>query len=55
MGEEQTKLLFKALSMILENQKDIMRHIGASNHDSNYGWNDSSIESLIRECDREAY
>ena len=38
MNDEACKLLFEALSQILSNQQDILRHLGVSKFDSDYGW-----------------
>ena len=50
MNDEACMLLFKALSQILSNQQDILRHLGVSKFDSDYGWGDSSTSDLISKC-----
>ena len=55
MNDEACMLLFKALSQILSNQQDILRHLGVSNFDSDYGWGDSSTSDLISKCNSMSY
>ena len=50
MNDEACKLLFEVLSQILGNQQDILRHLGVSKFDSDYGWGDSSTSDLISKC-----
>lgn len=51
MNDETCKVLFKALSQILSNQQDILRHLGISKCDRDWGWDDNSTSNMIDECD----
>lgn len=50
MRDEETRLLFQALSQILFNQDDIKKHLGLNKCDSEYGWNDEETVKLARKC-----
>lgn len=50
MNDEACKVLFKALSQILSNQQDILRHLGISKCDRDWGWDDNSTSNMIDEC-----
>lgn len=50
MRDEETRLLFQALSQILANQDDIKKHLGLNKLDSEYGWNDEDTMKLSRKC-----
>lgn len=50
MRDEETRLLFQALSQILANQDDIKKHLGLNKFDSEYGWNDEDTMKLSRKC-----
>lgn len=50
MRDEETRLLFQALSQILSNQDDIKKHLGLNKLDSEYGWNDEDTIKLSRKC-----
>ena len=50
MTREEEKLLFRALSEILDGQTKLMRHLGVSKHDGEWGWSDSDREDIAREC-----
>lgn len=54
MRDEETRLLFQALSQILANQDDIKKHLGLNRLDSEYGWNDEYTMKLSRECSETA-
>lgn len=54
MRDEETKLLFQALSQILANQDDIKKHLGLNKLDSEYGWNDEDAIKLSRKCSETA-
>lgn len=54
MRDEETRLLFQALSQILANQDDIKKHLGLNRLDSDYGWNDTDTMKLSRECSETA-
>lgn len=54
MRDEETRLLFQALSQILANQDDIKKHLGLNRLDSEYGWNDEDTMKLSRECSKTA-
>lgn len=51
MNDEAVRLLFESLSYVLENQKKIMRHLGITKCDSDFGYDDDKIGELICECD----
>lgn len=55
MNDEACMLLFKALSQILSNQQDILRHLGVSKFDSDYGWGDSGTSDLMDKCNSMSY
>lgn len=46
----EKKILFESLSQIMENQKNIMRHIGITRYDSDWGYNDDNTRNLIEQC-----
>ena len=50
MRDEETRLLFQALSQILANQDDIKKRLGLNKLDSEYGWNDEDTMKLSRKC-----
>lgn len=50
MRDEETKLLFQALSQILMNQDDIKKHLGLNKPNSEYGWNDEDTMKLSKKC-----
>ena len=50
MRDEETRLLFQALSQILANQDDIKKHLGLNKLDSEYGWNGEDTMKLSRKC-----
>jgi hypothetical protein len=54
MRDEETRLLFQALSQILANQDDIKKHLGLNRLDSEYGWNDEDTMKLSKECSETA-
>lgn len=54
MKDEETRLLFQALSQILANQDDIKKHLGLNKLDSEYGWNDEDTIKLSRKCSKTA-
>ena len=54
MRDEETRLLFQALSQILANQGDIKKHLGLNKLDSEYGWNDEDTMKLSRKCSETA-
>lgn len=57
MRDEETRLLFQALSQILANQDDIKKHLGLNKFDSEYGWygwNDEDTMKLSRKCSETA-
>ena len=54
MRDEETKLLFQALSQILANQDDIKKHLGLNKLDSEYGWSDEDTMKLSRKCSETA-
>ena len=46
----EKRILFESLSQIMENQKKIMRHLGITRCDSDWGWDDDSTRELITQC-----
>lgn len=46
----EKRILFESLSQIMENQKKIMRHLGITRCDSDWGWNDDYTRELITQC-----
>lgn len=54
MRDEETRLLFQALSQILANQDDIKKHLGLNKLDSEYGWNDEYTMKLSSKCSETA-
>lgn len=47
----EKRILFESLSMIMENQKNIMRYIGRTAYDSDCGYDDYDLKNLISQCD----
>lgn len=50
MGDLEVAVLFDSMAKILSNQKEIMRNLGISKHDSEWGWDDDSISNQINKC-----
>lgn len=50
MCDETVKLLFESLARIMSNQQKIMRHLGITKFDSDYGHSDTQTEGLISDC-----
>jgi hypothetical protein len=46
----EKRILFESLSQIMENQKKIMRHLGATKYDSDWGYDDDYTRELITQC-----
>lgn len=46
----EKRILFESLSQIMENQKNIMRHIGITRYDSDFGYDDDYTRELITQC-----
>ena len=46
----EKRILFESLSQIMENQKKIMRHLGITKYDSDYGYDDDYTRELIAQC-----
>ena len=46
----EKRILFESLSQIMENQKKIMRHLGITKYDSDYGYDDDYTRELITQC-----
>lgn len=47
----EKRILFESLSQIMENQKDIMRHLGITSYDSYEGYDDYNTRELVRQVD----
>ena len=47
----EKRILYESLSCIMENQKKIMRHLGITRYDSDWGYNDEYTSELITQCD----
>ena len=54
MRDEETRLLFQALSQILANQDDIKKHLGLNKLDSEYGCDDEDTVKLSEKCSKTA-
>lgn len=52
MSDLEKKLLFEVMYQVLLNQRMVMRHIGISKSDSEYGWdgNDEDTTELLKKC-----
>ena len=50
MNDETVNVLFESLSNIMNNQQKIMRHLGITKYDSDYGYSDEQTEELISDC-----
>lgn len=50
MNDEDERVLFESLSYVLSNQQKIMRHLGITKFDSDYGYDDDKIGELVCEC-----
>lgn len=46
----EKRILFESLSQIMENQKKIMRHLGITKYDSDWGYDDDYTRELITQC-----
>ena len=46
----EKRILYESLSRIMENQKKIMRHLGITRYDSDWGYNDDYTRELITQC-----
>lgn len=51
MNDAAVRVMFESLSHIMNNQQKIMRHLGTTKHDSDYGYGDNYTEELITSCD----
>lgn len=47
----EKRILFESLSQIMENQKKIMRHLGITKYDSDWGYDDDYTRDTIEQCD----
>ena len=47
----EKRILFESLSQIMENQQNIMRHLGITKYSSEWGYDDDAINELIYQCD----
>ena len=47
----EKRILFESLSQIMENQKKIMRHLGITKYDSDWGYDDDYTRDIIEQCD----
>lgn len=47
----EKRILFESLSQIMENQKKIMRHLGITKYDSDWGYDDDYTREVIEQCD----
>ena len=47
----EKRILFESLYQIMENQKKIMRHLGITKYDSDWGYGDNYMEETIEQCD----
>lgn len=46
----EERILFESLSCIMENQKKIMRHLGITKYDSDWGYDDDYTRDMIDQC-----
>ena len=46
----EKRILFESLSQIMENQRDIMRHLSITKYDSDWGYDDNYTIELITQC-----
>ena len=46
----EKRILFESLSQIMENQRDIMRHLNITKYDSDWGYDDNYTRELITQC-----
>lgn len=46
----EKRILFESLSQIMENQKKIMRHLGITKYDSDWGYDDDYTREVIEQC-----
>lgn len=46
----EKRILFESLSQIMENQKKIMRHLGITKYDSDWGYDDDYTREVIDQC-----
>lgn len=46
----EKRILFETLSQIMENQKKIMRHLGITKYDSDWGYDDDYTREVIEQC-----
>ena len=51
----EKRILFESLSQIMENQKNIMRHLGITKCSYDFGWYDESTRELISQCNSIAF
>lgn len=47
----EKRILFESLSQIMENQKKIMRHLGITKYNSDWGYDDDYTMEVIEQCD----
>ena len=47
----EKRILFESLSQIMENQKKIMRHLGITKYDSDWGYDDNYTRDIVEQCD----
>lgn len=47
----EKRILFESLSQIMANQKRIMRHLGITKYDSDWGYDDDDTGEAIYQCD----
>ena len=50
MNDEAVRVMFESLSHIMSNQQKIMRHMGITKYDSDYGYGDERTDELISHC-----
>ena len=46
----EKRILYESLSQIMENQKNIMRHLGITRYCSDWGYDDDYTRELIEQC-----
>ena len=46
----EKRILFESLSQIMQNQQDIMRHLGITKYNSDWGYDDYYTREIINQC-----
>lgn len=46
----EKRILFESLSQIMQNQQNIMRHLGITKYNSDWGYDDYYTREIITQC-----